>query len=68
MPPDIDVLRKTLKAESLEYLSKNTIPDENKRRNCIWRFADKLNASPIAKANFVNEVHAEWQYRLPDKP
>jgi hypothetical protein len=68
MPPDIDVLRKTLKAESLEYLNKNLIPDENKRRNYIWRFVEKLNVSQIAKAHFVNEVHAEWQYSLPDNP
>jgi hypothetical protein len=65
MKPDIDALRETLKAQSLEYLSKNLIPDEDKRRNCIWQFAEKLNASPIAKARFVNEVHAEWHYRLP---
>jgi hypothetical protein len=68
MAPDIDALRKSLKAQSLEYLNKNPIADENKRRNYIWRFADKLNVSQIAKAHFVNEVHAEWQYRLPDNP
>jgi hypothetical protein len=68
MARDIDALRKTLKAQSLEYLNKNPIPDENKRRNFIWQFAEKLNAPPIAKARFVNEVHAEWQHRLPEIP
>jgi hypothetical protein len=68
MAAKIDVLRKTLKAQSLEYLNKNPNPGENKRRNCIWRFAEKLNVSQIARAHFVNEVHAEWQYGLPDNP
>jgi hypothetical protein len=68
MASKIDALRKSLKAQSLEYLNKNPIPGENKRRNCIWRFAEKLHVSQIAKARFVNEVHAEWQYHLAENP
>ena len=65
MTPEIEALRNDLKAQSLEYLRRNTLPDENDRRRCIWRFAEKLtNASPVAKARFVNEVFAESKMSL----
>jgi hypothetical protein len=66
MAPDDDATKKTLTAQALEFLSKDPISDENIRRNCIWRFAEKLNVSPVAKARFVNEVHARWQHRPPE--
>jgi hypothetical protein len=68
MAHNIEGLRKTLKSESLEFLRKHHSLDENRRRDSIWRFAEKMPlASPVAKAHFVNEVHTEWE-RLQSPP
>jgi hypothetical protein len=61
MAPNIEGV-KTLKSLSLEFLRKHRSFDENERRDSIWRFAEKMSqASPVAKAHFVNEVHMEWE-------
>jgi hypothetical protein len=68
MAHNIEGLRKTLKSESLEFLRKHHSLDENRRRDSIWRFAEKMpQASPMAKAHFVNEVHTDWE-RLQSPP
>jgi hypothetical protein len=62
MTPNIEGLRETLKSQSLEFLRKHRTFDEDARRDSIWRFAEKMSqASAVAKAHFVNEVHAEWE-------
>jgi hypothetical protein len=51
-----------LKAESLAYLNKHPNECEEKHKNLIWRFAQRLvSESPLAQARFVNEVYAEWR-------
>jgi hypothetical protein len=62
MPAQPETLRKTLKAESLAHLKKHPNESEEKHKNLIWRFAQRLvNVSPLGQARFVNEVYAEWR-------
>ena len=66
MAANSEGLRKILKTQSLEYLGNHRLLDEDERRGCIWRFAEKIpHASPVAKAHFVNEVHSEWERTQP---
>jgi hypothetical protein len=64
MPSESEALRRMLKAESLAHLRKHPNESEERHKNLIWRFAERLvNVSPLAQARFVNEVYAEWQSR-----
>ena len=64
MQSQSETLRKMLKAESLAHLQKHPNESEEKHKNLIWRFAERLvSVSPLAQARFVNEVYAEWQSR-----